>query len=63
MPGQQTAILSYIDPFVAILVSVFVFRETIRPAQAAGAVLILGFTCLYEIGKVRRENEIRQKHV
>lgn len=63
MPGQQTAILSYIDPFVAILVSVFVFRESIRPAQAAGAALILGFTCLYEIGKVRRENEIREEHV
>lgn len=51
MPGQQTAILSYIDPFVAILVSVMVFNETIRPVQAVGAVLILGFTCLYEIRK------------
>lgn len=50
LPGQQTAILSYIDPFVAILVSVFVFREPIRVSQGIGAALILGFTCLYEVG-------------
>ncbi|WP_195984238.1 DMT family transporter [Clostridium sp. D33t1_170424_F3] len=46
LPGQQTAILSYVDPFVAILVSTLFFREPILPAQAVGAVLILGFTCL-----------------
>nr|WP_275891443.1 DMT family transporter [Ruminococcus sp. OA3] len=63
MPGQQTAILSYIDPFVAILVSVFIFREAIRPAQAVGAVLILGFTCLHEIGKGRQGVRIREKRV
>ena len=45
LPGQQTAILSYVDPFVAILVSTLFFREPILPAQAVGAVLILGFTC------------------
>lgn len=46
LPGQQTAILSYVDPFVAILVSTLFFREPILPAQAVGAALILGFTCL-----------------
>ena len=49
LKGQQTAILSYIDPFVAILVSVFVFHEPVRILQGIGAVLILGFTCLYEL--------------
>lgn len=48
LKGQQTAILSYIDPFVAILVSLFVFREPVSLLQGTGAVLILGFTCLYE---------------
>lgn len=53
LPGQQTAILSYIDPFVAILVSVLVFGEGIRMSQGIGAGLILGFTCLYEVSKSR----------
>lgn len=53
LPGQQTAILSYIDPFVAILVSVLVFQEPIRVSQGIGAGLILGFTCLYEVLKSR----------
>ncbi len=48
LKGQQTAILSYIDPFVAILVSLFVFREPVSLLQGIGALLILGFTCLYE---------------
>lgn len=49
LKGAQTAILSYIDPFVAILVSVFIFREPVSTMQGIGAVLILGFTCFYEI--------------
>lgn len=57
LPGQQTAILSYIDPFVAILVSVLVFREPIRVSQGIGAGLILGFTCLYEVLKSGKERE------
>ena len=48
LKGQQTAILSYIDPLVAILVSLLVFREPISLLQGIGALLILGFTCLYE---------------
>lgn len=48
LPGPQTAILSYIDPLVAILVSVFVFRESATLVQWLGAALILGFTCLYQ---------------
>ncbi len=55
LPGQQTAILSYIDPFVAILVSVLVFQEPIRASQGIGAGLILGFTCLYEVLKSGNE--------
>lgn len=44
MPGQSAAILSYIDPLVAVLVSVTVLREPLTFRQALGGALILGFT-------------------
>ena len=49
LPGQKAAILSYIDPLVAVLVSVTVLHETMTLRQAAGGVLILGFTLWNEI--------------
>lgn len=56
LPGSQTAILSYVDPMVAILVSVTVLRETVGPWQWVGAALVLGCTCLYEwVGARRRQ--------
>ena len=50
LPGQKAAILSYIDPLVAVMVSVAVLHETITVWQITGGVLILGFTLLNEIG-------------
>lgn len=44
LPGQETAILSYIDPLVAVVVSVLILGETITLPQIIGGVLILGFT-------------------
>lgn len=44
MPGQKAAILSYIDPLVAVLVSVVILQETMTVWQVIGGVLILGFT-------------------
>ena len=49
LPGQKAAILSYIDPLVAVLVSVLVLKETMTPMQAVGGILILGFTLWNEI--------------
>lgn len=49
LPGQKTAILSYIDPLVAVLISVTVLGEGMTLWQAAGGVLILGFTLWNEI--------------
>ena len=43
-PGQSAAILSYIDPLVAVLVSVTVLKEPLSWQQALGGALILGFT-------------------
>ena len=49
LPGQKAAILSYIDPLVAVLVSVTVLGETMTFWQIVGGVLILGFTLWNEI--------------
>ena len=49
LPGQKAAILSYIDPLVAVLISVTILGESMSLWQAAGGVLILGFTFLNEI--------------
>ena len=49
LPGQKAAILSYIDPLVAVLISVTILGESMGLWQAVGGVLILGFTLLNEI--------------
>ena len=54
LPGQKAAILSYIDPLVAVLVSVTVLRESMTPLQAAGGCLILGFTLWNEIAPAEK---------
>ena len=49
LPGQKVAILSYIDPLVAVLVSVIWLREPITAPQILGGTLILGFTLWNEL--------------
>lgn len=49
LPGQKVAILSYIDPLVAILISVTLLGETMTVLQAIGGALILGFTLWNEV--------------
>lgn len=49
LPGQKVAILSYIDPLVAVLISVTVLGETMTISQVIGGVLILGFTLWNEL--------------
>ena len=49
LPGQKAAILSYIDPLVAVLISVTVLGESMTLWQVVGGVLILGFTLWNEI--------------
>ena len=49
LPGQKAAILSYIDPLVAVLISVLVLKESMSPLQMLGGALILGFTLWNEI--------------
>ncbi len=49
LPGQKAAILSYIDPLVAVLISVVVLNEKMTIMQIIGGALILGFTLWNEI--------------
>lgn len=49
IPGQKAAILSYIDPLVAVFVSVSVLGEPMTVTQAIGGALILGFTLWNEL--------------
>lgn len=55
MSGQKVAILSYIDPLVAVIISVVVLKETMTPLQAVGGLMILGFTLWNEISP-KKEN-------
>lgn len=50
LPGQEAAILSYIDPLVAVVVSVAVLGEAVTLPQLIGGALILGFTLWNELG-------------
>ena len=52
LPGQEAAILSYIDPLVAVLVSVTLLGESMTAMQVIGGALILGFTLLNELSPV-----------
>ena len=47
--GQEAAILSYVDPLVAVLVSVTLLHEPMTMPQLIGGALILGFTVWNEL--------------
>lgn len=49
LPGQKTAILSYIDPLTAVILSVTVLEEDLSLMQILGGLLILGFTLWNEL--------------
>jgi len=49
LSGQEAAILSYIDPLVAVVIGVLVLQEPLNWQQLLGGTLILGFTLLNEL--------------
>lgn len=49
LSGQRAAILSYIDPLVAVAVSVTLLNEKMTVPQIIGGLLILGFTLFNEV--------------
>lgn len=56
LPGQKAAILSYIDPLVAVLISVTILGEKMTFWQIAGGILILGFTLWNEVSPKHEDN-------
>ena len=56
LPGQETAILSYIDPLLACLLSVTLLGESMTPVQLIGGALILGFTLWNELSPNRQRS-------
>lgn len=59
LKGHQIALLSFIDPVVAVLCSLIFLREPLGPLQALGGALILIFTWLSDrpIKKRRTEHD------
>ncbi len=55
LTGQSIAILSYLDPLVAIVISVLVLHEAITPMQNVRGVMILGFTLYNELGSRKKK--------
>ena len=49
IPGQKAAILSYIDPLIAVIISVTILDESMSFVQIIGGMLILGFTLWNEL--------------
>ena len=49
LSGQTVAILSYIDPVVAIFCSVFLLGEAMTVSEGLGAVLVLGAALISEL--------------
>lgn len=49
LSGQSVAVLSYIDPVVAVVISATILKETMNPVTFLGALLILGAALVSEL--------------
>ena len=49
LSAQSLAIIGYVDPVVAVLISAFIFREGMGIADVIGAVLIIGAAIISEL--------------
>ncbi len=61
LKGGELAIISYIDPLIAVIISVTILQEPLTLMQAIGGILILGFTLLNEIKLSKREDFTKLK--
>lgn len=60
LQAETVAILTYIDPVVALFLSYFVLKEDMTALQFLGAVLILGSTLFNELSKTSKELGVKQ---
>ena len=61
LKAQTVALFSYLDPVVALLLSVFVLREPMSPAAVIGAVLVLGAMLASELLPLNQKKADTQK--
>ena len=54
LPAQSAAILSYVDPVLAVLLSALVLKEELTWLTAVGAVLILGAALVGEVERKKK---------
>ncbi len=57
LPSQTVAILSYIDPVLALILSFTVLGESLVPLQLLGAVMIVGSAMFSEISSKRKAQQ------
>lgn len=62
LKGQEVAIFSYIDPFVAVIVSLVFLNESMNVYQIIGGILILGFCIINEIVNNKERGESNEKN-
>lgn len=55
LKAETVAILTYIDPVVALFLSYFVLKEDMTALQFLGAILILGSTLFNELSKTNKD--------
>ena len=55
VPAQTLALLSYIDPIIAVLLSVVVLKEAMSLPAAIGVVLVIGATIVSEVQISRKK--------
>lgn len=56
IPAQTVALLSYLDPIIAVILSVVLLNEKISVISGVGIVLVIGATLLSEIDFGKKEN-------
>lgn len=60
LKGQSIAMLSYVDPFVAILISAMILQEQMTIVQMLGGVLLLGSTFVSENKSITFSKAIKE---
>ena len=61
LKGQSIAMLSYVDPFVAIVISTMILQEPMTIVQILGGVLLLGSTFVSEIRTFNFPKQLMKK--
>lgn len=62
LKGQSVAMLSYVDPFVAILISAMILQEQMTLVQILGGILLLGSTFVSEIRLINFSRRLMKTH-